>query len=65
MSWDNSKGGMTPEQVRRMREREAYQRERERLDDDEELVGIIRSLPAEEMDDDDLNQRRRHRVSRK
>ncbi len=49
---------MTPEQVKRMRERE-------RLDDDEELVGIIRSLPAEEIDDDDLIQRRRHRVSRK
>jgi len=48
-----------------MREREAYQRERERLDDDDELVGIIRSLPAEEIDDDDLIQRRRHRVSRK
>ena len=58
MSWDNSHGGMTPEQVKRMRERE-------RLDDDEELVGIIRSLPAEEIDDDDLIQRRRHRVSRK
>jgi hypothetical protein len=65
MSWDNSKGGMTPEQVRQLREREAYQRERERLDDDEELVGIIRSIPAEEMSDDDLDQRRRHRVSRK
>jgi hypothetical protein len=65
MSWDNSKGAMTPEQVRRMREREAYQRERERLDDDEELVGIIRSIPAEEMSDDDLDQRRRHRVARK
>jgi hypothetical protein len=56
---------MTPEQLRRMREREAYQRERERLDDDEELVGIIRSIPAEEMSDDDLDQRRRHRVARK
>ena len=65
MSWDNLHSGMTPEQVKRMREREAYQRERERLDDDEELVGIIRSLPAEEMDDDDLIQRRRHRVARK
>lgn len=65
MSWDNLHGGMTPEQVKHMREREAYQRERERLDDDEELVGIIRSLPAEEMDDDDLIQRRRHRVARK
>jgi len=56
---------MTPEQVKRLGIREAYQRERERLDDDEELVGIIRSLPAEEIDDDDLIQRRRHRVSRK
>ena len=65
MSWDNLHGGMTPEQVKRMREHAAYQRERERLDDDEELVGIIRSLPAEEMDDDDLIQRRRHRVARK
>ena len=65
MSWDNSHGGMTPEQVKRLGIREAYQRERERLDDDEELVGIIRSLPAEEIDDDDLIQRRRHRVSRK
>lgn len=65
MSWDNSKGGMTPEQVKRLREREAYQSERERLDDDEELVGIIRSIPAEEMSDDDLDQRRRHRVARK
>jgi hypothetical protein len=65
MSWDNLHGGMTPEQLRRMREREAYQRERERLDDDEELVGIIRSIPAEEMSDDDLDQRRRHRVARK
>lgn len=65
MSWDNSHGGMTPEQVKQMREREASQRERERLDDDEELVGIIRSLPAEEIDDADLIQRRRHRVARK
>jgi hypothetical protein len=65
MNWDNSHGGMTPEQVKRMREREAYQREQERLDDDEELVGIIRSLPAEEMSDDDLQQRYRHRVARK
>jgi hypothetical protein len=65
MSWDNLHGGMTPEQVKQMREREAYQRERERLDDDEELVGIIRSLPVEEIDDDDLIQRRRHRVARK
>ena len=65
MSWDNLHGGMTPEQVKVMREREAYQRERERLDDDEELVGIIRSLPVEEIDYDDLIQRRRHRVARK
>ena len=65
MSWDNLHSGMKPEQVKRMREREAYQRERERLDDDEELVGIIRSIPAEEMSDDDLDQRRRHRVARK
>jgi len=65
MSWDNLHSGMTPEQVKRMHQRDAYQRERERLDDDEELVGIIRSLTAEEMDDDDLIQRRRHRVARK
>ena len=47
------------------RQREADERALERLDDDEELVGIIRSLTAEEMNDDDLQQRRRHRVARK
>lgn len=65
MSWDNLHSAMKPEQVKRMREREAQQRELERLDDDEELVGIIRSLTTEEMNDDELDQRRRHRVARK
>jgi hypothetical protein len=65
MGWEEFHQGLTAEQLMQLRQREAYQRERERLDDDEELVGIIRSIPAEEMNDDDLDQRRRHRVSRK
>jgi hypothetical protein len=65
MGWDEFHQGLTAEQITELRQREAYQRERERLDDDEELVGIIRSLPAKEINDDDLDQRRRHRVSRK
>ncbi len=65
MGWDEFHQGLTAEQITELRQREAYQREQERLDDDEELVGIIRSIPAEEMSDDDLDQRRRYRVARK
>ncbi len=65
MGWDEFHQGLTAEQITELRQREAHQRERERLDDDDELVGIIRSIPAEEMSDDDLDQRRRHRVARK
>jgi hypothetical protein len=65
MGWEEFHQGLTAEQLTQLRQREAYQREQERLDDDEELVGIIRSIPAEEMSDDDLDQRRRYRVARK
>ena len=65
MGYEQFNKAISAQQLMQERQREADERALERLDDDEELVGIIRSLTAEEMNDDDLQQRRRHRVARK
>lgn len=65
MGYEQFNKAISAQQLMQERQREADERALERLDDDEELVGIIRSLTAEEMNDDDLIQRRRHRVARK
>ena len=65
MGYEQFNKAISAQQLMQERQREADERALERLDDDEELVGIIRSLTAEEMNDDELDQRRRHRVARK
>lgn len=55
----------TAEQIMHQRRREADERARERLEEEDDLVSIVRPLLAEEMTDDDIDQRRRHRISRK
>ena len=65
MGYEQFNKAISAQQLMQERQREADERALERLDDDEELVGIIRSLTTEEIDDADLQQRRRHRVARK
>jgi hypothetical protein len=65
MGFEQFSKGVSAEQIMQERQREADERAKERLEEEDGLVSIVRPLLAEEIDDDDLIQRRRHRVSRK
>lgn len=57
--------GLSAEQIMQERQREADDRARERLEEEDDLVSIVRPLMSEEMREDDFKQRHRHRISRK
>jgi hypothetical protein len=65
MGYQEFNRGLTAEQLMQLRQREADERARERLEEEDDLVSIVRPLLAEEMSEDDHSQRRRHRVARK
>ena len=65
MGFEQFSKGLSAEQIMQERQREADDRARERLEEEDDLVSIVRPLMSEEMREDELQQRRRHRVSRK
>ena len=65
MGFEQFNKGISAEQIMQERRREADDRARERLEEEDDLVSIVRPLMSEEMREDELQQRRRHRVSRK
>ena len=65
MGFEQFSKGLSAEQIMQERQREADERARERLEEDDDLVSIVRPLMSEEMREDELEQRRRHRLARK
>ncbi len=65
MGYNQFSNEVSAKQIMQERQREADDRAKERLEEEDDLVSIVRPLLAEEMRDDDFQQRRRHRISRK
>lgn len=65
MGYEQFSKGVSAELIMQERQREADERARERLEEEDDLVSIVRPLLTEEVTDDDLQQRYRHRVARK
>ena len=62
MGYEHFNRGFTAEQVMHLRQHEADERRRERLELDDDLVAVVRPMMAEEMNSDELHERQRHRV---
>ena len=65
MGFEQFSKGVSAEQIMQERQREADDRARERLEEEDDLVSIVRPLMSEEITNNDFQQRRRHRISRK
>ena len=65
MGFEQFSKGLSAEQIMQERQREADDRARERLEEEDDLVSIVRPLMSEEIANNDFQQRRRHRISRK
>ena len=65
MGFEQFSKGLSAEQIMQERQREADDRARERLEEEDDLVSIVRPLMSEEITNNDFQQRRRHRISRK
>ena len=65
MGFEQFNKGISAEQIMQERQREADDRARERLEEEDDLVSIVRPLMSEEITNNDFQQRRRHRISRK
>jgi hypothetical protein len=65
MGYEQFSKGLSAEQIMQERQREADDRARERLEEEDDLLSIVRPPLSEEMSEDELQQRCRHRISRK
>jgi hypothetical protein len=65
MGYEQFSKGLSAEQIMQERQREADDRARERLEEEDDLLSIVRPPLSEEMAEDELQQRCRHRISRK